>query len=473
MSHRAKFVCAKNAFRVTAGLVCATPLVASAAFPEYANQNSAATYYHSAICTTTGDVFDTTFANYVQSALYTGATTAKYNEAAFDFNECFSGGMIDELQTQTNGGMGLAYASYTSAAAYNQLSLGWTKPTGTWESSYSYEFLKGVAAGSTMKVSAQNAYNNDIFGPVAGPVVTGGKTYLENPQYTSSGPVGDGIVVGGQDALNATQNNLYLAVLFAGNDLKPSEAGKTNTVIDYNSLVRAYNTLIGLGYNPNNIYICYPGGPGTKAPNGANTPFTIDADASAAGLKAAWNWVGTYDTTTTQVFYWNGMQHGTSAFDLYGYLNKTITNAQQQVYNLSQQFITQLQQTYNDLTALGDTISTQLPTFVIQTLQPLANPFGVTLGTTPLSLIDTTPVDDAGVYEYRYALTGTEDDSLTPTGDDVTLTQGDTGDISQISDIYIDQGESVGDESDAIPEPASAMILVGVFSGLALRRRRR
>lgn len=78
---------------------------------EYLNQNSATSFYHSGIVTTNGVVWDTSFADFVNSGI-----GVNYNEIAFAFMECFGGGgMIDEL-----GALNLVPASYTAASRWNE-----------------------------------------------------------------------------------------------------------------------------------------------------------------------------------------------------------------------------------------------------------------------------------------------------------------------------------------------------------------
>src|SRR5579871_3105847 len=132
----------------------------------FSNQNSANTFYHSGICTAgNGVIWDSQFAALANVAL---AAPGNYKEIAFDFNECFGGGMIDELKPLFNN------ASYTSAARWDQFSwacngFGGTIQPGV-ESSYSrpWAFDQANVANLTVKQAATFALNNDLRGPVSG-----------------------------------------------------------------------------------------------------------------------------------------------------------------------------------------------------------------------------------------------------------------------------------------------------------------
>src|SRR5438067_4876899 len=85
---------------------------------QFTTTGTAPTFIHSGICTRiVGQVvWDNQFAEMVKKNV-----GANYNEIAFDFNECYGGGMLDEL-----GALGLTKASFTSAARYDQQSVAGT-----------------------------------------------------------------------------------------------------------------------------------------------------------------------------------------------------------------------------------------------------------------------------------------------------------------------------------------------------------
>jgi hypothetical protein len=138
---------------------------------EYLNQNSTTWFLHSGIVTTTGTVWDTNFANFVNTGIRN-----KYNETAFAFMECYGGGMIDEL-----GALDLVPASYTSASRWNARSYAWNGDPasgGKTESTYNLHFAPaaGGNAAMTMISAATAGQAGDVLGPLKPPVVVDGKT---------------------------------------------------------------------------------------------------------------------------------------------------------------------------------------------------------------------------------------------------------------------------------------------------------
>jgi hypothetical protein len=453
------------------GFFATSALAAPPAPPQYLNQASATSFYDSAICTTTGDVWDSSFAQFVSTGLGVGTTNA-YNEVAFDFNECYGGGMIDELQA-----LNLVPASYTSASQWNQLAWGGSRDPasgGKPISYYSLQYMKSLAAGNNVLQAAKDGYNKDLVGPVVANVQGGNP--IETPQYTSSGPIGDAILPGKNDPLNTVNNNQYLAVLFAGSD---------SDALNFNSLNQAYSTLNNLGYAKANIYILYPGGGAAANPTAAGTIAaafggSTVVDATAANLQAAWAKNGTFingkTTANTQVFYWNGMEHGTYGFNALAYIQNQISNTIQAGVNygiqLQQQFLNQLQQTYQYFTGLGITSGLDLPTIEIQSNGPVTG-LTVSLDGDSLSEIGS-PVDLYGnEYEYDYQLGSADMGDLESSLND-SLDVNWSGGGDPFSGIYIDNGdepEALADAED-VPEPVS-MGLIAVGGSILLLRRRR
>jgi len=302
-------------------------LVPPAAPLQYLNQNSATSFYHSGIVTTNGVVWDTNFANFVNTGIGTN-----YNEIAFAFMQCFGGGMIDEL-----GALNLVPASYTAASQWNQPSVSGARDPaggGLYQSYYNIPFAPaaGGAAVNTMLQAATTGYNRDLVGPVINKPMPFGET----PQYTSSGPIGDSITLDRNNPNNPTKNTNYLAILFGG-----AVANNNNL----NSLVRMYNALIARGYAANQIYVLYPGGmtPGNIVP--------VNANATAANLKTAWTTVASGKTSpTTQIYYWSGPAHGQLTFDWVGFLKslgQSILKGITYSFNLVGSFVSQLQSIYS------------------------------------------------------------------------------------------------------------------------------
>ncbi|MGH7176248.1 MAG: hypothetical protein ACREJC_02605, partial [Tepidisphaeraceae bacterium] len=228
-----------------------------------------------------GTVWDNLFADMVNAL---GA----YNEIAFAFNQCYGGGMIDELTDN-----GVNRASYTSAARHNQRSWSRPEPTGQWESTYNVNYAPkaGSANPQTQRAAAKFARANDFRGPF------GNQAPTEDPQYTSSGRVGDDITLHRNSGSNPTNNNAYKAILFGGSGARPLDiAGNTN------SLARMVTNLTAAGYAAGDIRALARGNPVQFRPTFKN-------------LATAWKDVRAVATATTQIFYWNSWGHGTRMND--------------------------------------------------------------------------------------------------------------------------------------------------------------
>jgi hypothetical protein len=422
------WVCTATAVSMLAVVWSARPAEAQL---QYFNQNSANSFYHSGICTTgDGVVWDSQFAALANVAL---ATPGKYKEIAFDFNECFGGGMIDEIRPLFNN------ASYTSAARWDQFSWacnGFARATQPGvESSYSrpWAFDQANVANLTVLQAASFAVNNDLRGPVAG------YPYLANPQYTSTGAIGNSISLHRSNPANPT--NAYKAVLFGGSTDDPINALTT---------ARMYNALLIRGYAAGDIYVAFSGGAG----NASLTPVfgvPVNSNSTGLGMASAFNWLNTNSTPNTQVFYWNSWGHGTAAFDVLGAwlaAGQTVQQKQAMNFVLSQLFIQQARQVFAFLNGGGlgggpsggphggggDPRGPGGPS------DPLEDPYlqveteGLVQGLTAnlngdtLSLVGS-PIDvngDGSKFEYDFSLSGQDLNNLSTSADSVTLdwTQG-------------------------------------------------
>jgi hypothetical protein len=373
-----------------------SPARATPDFPEYTNQNSDTTFFHSGIATSTGVVWDTNFANIVRTAL---PNNGSFNEIGFAFMECYGGGMIDELLNRN-----LAFASYISAARWDQVA--WADDPrraagvvnqNNYESTYNLPYAP-VAGGpviapgggvNTLSRAAMVGYNTDIYGPVRnqGPVLfpggVGGRPVVENPQYTSSGPIGDSITLHNNNPMNSTANTKYLAIEFGGSTVEP---GNTNSV------ARITNSLAGRGFGLTEVQVIPPGG-------------------TAQQLAAAWANVGRQANATTQIYYWNSWGHGSLSFDFVGFIKNLLGGASPAKgvaysFGLTSDFVSDVRQHANYVRSLGGAGPLDAPYVEIQT-SSATDGIGLILNGDRLSPIGSAfdLLGDGSFYDYRFALT--------------------------------------------------------------------
>jgi len=441
--------------------------IGAPAFPVYTQQSQ---YYDSGICTSTGIVWDTTFASWVGNTL----NSSNYNEIAFDFNECYGGGMIDDLTP-----LNLAPAAYTSASSPYETAWAGSRDTSTNANLpanyYSIELTKSLIGGNTFMTAAQYGYNNCLVGPVVNKPSAGNP--IETPQYTSSGPIGDSIILGQNNPENPTNNTKYLAVLYAG----PTK-GVTD-VDDANSLAQQFNYLNGLGGgatygNGANIDVLSSGGAGGNLPGYPGIPS--DASDSAASLKAAWkNFIGNNTNSHTQIFF-SDLGHGTSAFNYDLFLHdasETIQNGVTQAYTLTQSFVQQAQQITNNLLSQGYSLgTTAFPFFEIQSPQQISG-LSVTVDGNVLPVIGT-PVDlygDGSEYEYDFELTDADIQALTTSDStDITWSGSQTPTFDEADLNLGEDADVVAENQDSVPEPGAAvLVVIALGAGATLRPTRK
>jgi hypothetical protein len=446
---------------VCLGLLSASPAAAAPAFPQYTDQESATSFYHSGIVTSTGVVWDTAFANMVTGALKNG-----YNEIGFAFMECFGGGMIDELKAAK-----LTPASYTSAAVWNQPAWA-TDPTAIGgnppklnlklansQSTYNAPYAASLNGGATLQAAARDGYNGDVLGPVRN---LGGlyfpKGYgnpalpvIETPQYTSSGASGDSITLHQNNPNNPNANTQYRAIVFGGS---------TNDISNRNSTNLISTTLTNLGYKKGEVQVINPGG-------------------TAAQLKTAWNNVAKVTNAGTQIYYWNSWGHGSWMFDVVGRIKALQAGAGPMNglnYNISltSDYVADVLNHASYVSGLGDTSATDAPYVEIETSSP-NDGIGVMLNGQVLSSLGS-PVDlfgDGTEYDYLFALNSSNLASL-GTSDSFAISW--TGGAAPNFDLGgITDGMIGNYDLNAVPEPASCvMFVIGVGAvGAFVRYRRR
>jgi hypothetical protein len=372
-------------------------LFGQAGIVEYSNQDSKNTFFHSGLCTATGTVWDTKFGEIAANSLTPG-----YNEIAFAFMQCHGGGMIDEVAGQ-------APSAFTSAARWDERAWAWdpvARNPANYESTYNLPFAPAVggAAVNGLKQAAIIGRNQDVLGPVINRL---GPPFLEHPQYTSSGVVGDSIRLHRNNPVfGQNPNTGYLALLFGGSTADP---GNTN------SLTRITNALTARGYVAAEMRVINPAG-------------------TAAQLLQGWQWVRTNTTPGTQVFFWSSWGHGELTFDLLGFIKKVFGNFIKGVtytFTLDSTFLAEI----NALTAYYPTSPASLdgPYFEIDSTEQLVSP-SVTLSTPPMNipvtLTLTDQVDvfgDGTLWQARFALNNITGLTFSTSGNTVSISFANTG----------------------------------------------
>jgi len=374
-------------FIIGLGIVPLKFAFGQAGIVEYTDQDSANTFFHSGICTSTGTVWDTKFAAMVQNA----TTNGGYNEIAFAFMECYGGGMIDELSF-------LSPSAFTSAARCNEPSLAWDsvgRPANpaNYESTYNLAFapVAGGAAVNAIKQAAITGRNNDALGPVRNLF----PPFTEHPQYfTASGNIGDSITLHRNNPVfGQNPNTKYIAILFGGST---NEAGNNN------SLTTIKNALTARGYAAAEMTVINPPG-------------------RAIDLQNAWGALALpkQGNAGAQIFFWSSWGHGDWTFDIFGFIKKQLatlglgsfTLRTSYTFNLDPTFLSEI----NRIAGQYPTSPASLdgPFFEIDSSEQLINP-SVTLATpthpASVMLIPFDQVDvfgDGLLWQTRFALNTT------------------------------------------------------------------
>ncbi len=452
---------------VALALASMMPGPAWAVFPEYQSQNSTTTFFHSEIMTSDNRaVWDFQFARLVNGSLARG-----YAEIAFAFMQCFGGGMIDELTA-----LNLVPAAYTSAARHDQLSWATSGDLragadplypdfAAFESSYSLHYapVAGGAPGGrvpqTQRTAANLAYNNDILGQGAGGAL------LTNPQYTSSGPMGDSITLHNPNPVAPVPKPQYRAILFGGSTQLDGPAmdlhlatralrGPFGVPPNWESLSRINNGLLAASYLSNEFWAAYPGAAAgaflfaNPPGNGIPVPAWVSSNTRAADMRAAFNWLAGQTNPSTQIFYWNSFGHGSRAFDFIGWLRaqaKQLLSGVPFAFTLDPTFTAQVVGFYDQLNPGGGPSGVQgSPDLKITTTIPAT--YSVVLDGQTLS-----PDADSGdvwgdgtEYQYGFALSSGAIADLAAGGSHsltVTLTSGPPNALSGIELLGFTTGD--------------------------------
>ena len=372
-----------------------------------------------------------------------------YEETAFAFMECYGGGMIDELLPVV--GTSIDVSSFTSASKHDETSWwGTFDPAsgGKAESYYNLHY-SGRAGGATVYNHSQAGkygYDNDRVGPVVQ------NQLLEHPQYKFTYWLMDKTDVTLHRAnISGNTPDTYRAILFGGS---------TNDWSNYNSTARIYSDLKARGYTDAEIYLAYPSN--TK-PNGAALPadWTVDDGTTYRDMLDAWTWMQNQSTATTQVYYWSSICHGSRTYDVVGAvwddLEELIQVGKDYNFDLTGEFINQVRDLFYFFDDGTGAIS-EKPYFQVIAPNLLAD-LAVVLNYKPLAFLDVTDLAGAGTdYLYKFALDEIDIANLRITSNSFEFNW--TGGPVD----YTMAGITTGDTANAIPEPATLLLLgFGVF----------
>ncbi|WP_048147786.1 hypothetical protein [Palaeococcus ferrophilus] len=234
--------------------------------------------YASSIVTSSGGyVYDWQLANMINMWI---ANRTGYANMVFIFNQCFGGGMIDDLKEKLKG---TGDAAFMSASKHNKPSWGigddynpsrwpemvkkgFIRPEDYYPKEVGEELAKTGKEAPTMKEVAKRAEQEDLLGPY-------GSDFRERPQYTSIGN-GDGIMIGKKADGSAVKSKH--AILFAGD---------ANQKRHWNNMDRMYKALKKQGFSDGDIIAL--AGNGKTMSNGTNAPSYIDGPGTKKALYEA------------------------------------------------------------------------------------------------------------------------------------------------------------------------------------------
>lgn len=251
--------------------------------------------YASSIVTSSGGyVYDWQLANMMKMWI---AKRTGYANMVFIFNQCFGGGMIDDLKEKLKGTGDAAFLSaskhdepawgladgYTPASWPEMGKRGFTRPEGYYPKEIGEELERTGRDAPTMKEMAKRAEQQDARGPY-------GLGFKETPQYTSVGN-GDNIKIGKKaDGSDVASKH---AILFAGD---------ADSKRHWNNLDRAYKALKKQGFTDANIITL--AGNGKTMPDGTNVPNYVDGPGTKKALFEAIINVSEKMNKNEQLIFW-------------------------------------------------------------------------------------------------------------------------------------------------------------------------
>jgi len=261
------------------------------------------------------DIYDWQLANMVS----TWIVPQGFANMIFVFDECYSGGMLDELET---GLRGRGDVAMLSASRHNEVSwfldaplldsdrdgwsrLGFDRPTHFFGKEVVEEMARLGVAARTMEQIAADAAGADVVR--AGGTRTNGSAWgttaaglpiLEHPQWVELGD-GEDIKLGFKS--NGDPVASRHAILFGG---KADDMAHWNEIEHVHMVLSQYH-----GFPEANIHVLIGEGPGSSRPDGAEAPGYVDGPGTRLALWEAFRTVGSQMNPNEQFVFWSN-NHG-------------------------------------------------------------------------------------------------------------------------------------------------------------------
>ncbi len=253
---------------------------------EFVDQPST---YSSSLSTHTGPpVYDWMLGNMIK--MWIG--DAGYANMVLVFNECFAGGMMDDLRDKllpSGGDVALLGAARHNESSYGDKNEA-TDPEDDYAEEVNDEFEKTGASAPNMRSVADTAEKEDESGP------NGLKN--EHPQSTFIGNGGNVKIGKNTDGTDAVSKH---AIIFAGN---------ANGQRHWNDVDRAYKALVNQhGFSASDVHVLVANGPGGTMPNGQPVPSYVDGKGTKADLFNAIKSIGPQMNSNEQ-FVFIATDHG-------------------------------------------------------------------------------------------------------------------------------------------------------------------
>lgn len=403
-----------------------------------------------------GEITGTTFASMIAATIGSNASNSNVKDAKFMFQECYGGGMLQDLQNALGAADNATSLSWVGGAAsqWDEPSLGYDSiPGDTWTQALVPQLKIGAQTLLTDFNNTMAGAGRDSLSPPG--VTVNGKTYVEHPQ-SYYGDSGNSIKL--QD--NATSHH---AILWAGNPDGTRHFADVQNM--YNQLVTTWGNP---ATNPNiSITVLY--GDGVNQLNGKAASGKLPAawgalPATQANLQATLNTLKNELGPNEQFLFYASDHGGTTDKMQPAPVAIPAQNTDTESLQLDQ----------SELVGIDDGGDGTC------TLE-------VTYDTLSVNSADHDPVKvDGALLGYLDPSLGTADDPITGEttqdfsipdadvtagGDEVDITDEDAALPIELDGKTFDSGEDDTLNVDDLPEPAS-ICLLGIAGTMLLTRRR-